>query len=70
MTDGYMIITEKDWENANEKQRSWMMFNTIQNMNGRLKALEKRSLTNKVITFLGGMVGGALAFMGFRIAQQ
>lgn len=64
-----MIITEKDWEKANENQRGWMMFNTIQNMNERLRILEKRSMTHKVLTFVGGIIGGALAYIGIKVAQ-
>ncbi len=69
MIDSYMVITEKDWEKADENQRGWMMFNTIQNMNERLKVLEKRSLAHKTVTFIGGIIGGALAYIGIKIAQ-
>ena len=66
MPNGYMIITEKDWENASENQRGWMMFNTVQAMNERLRILEKRSLVHKAIAFLGGAFGGALASWGIK----
>jgi len=67
MANGYMIITEKDWEEATEKQKSWMMFNTIQSMDKRLKKLEKRPIMDKVTSFAGGIVGGALAYLGIKI---
>jgi len=67
MSNSYMIITEKDWEEASEKQRSWMMFNTIQSMDARLKKLEKRPIMDKVFSFAGGIIGGALAFLGIKI---
>ena len=68
MSNGYMIITEKDWEEATEKQRGWMLFNTIQSMDARLKKLEKRPIVDKVYAFGGGIVGGALSYLGIKIA--
>lgn len=67
MSDSYMVITEKDWEQADEKSRSWMLFNTVQNMNCRLRKLEKRPLVDKVYAFVGGIIGGALAYLGIKI---
>ena len=67
MSKNYMIITEKDWEEASEKQRSWMMFNTIQSLDIRLKKLEKRPIVDKVYAFGGGIVGGALSYLGIKI---
>lgn len=68
MSNGFMIITEKDWENATEKQRSWMLFNTVQNMNDRLKKLERRPIVDKVLAFGGGIFGGALAYIGIKMS--
>ncbi|MHA1224094.1 MAG: hypothetical protein ACTSP3_12760 [Candidatus Heimdallarchaeaceae archaeon] len=67
MVDSFMIITEKDWDDATEKQRSWMLFNTIQSMDTRLKKLEKRPIVDKICSFGGGVVGGALAYLGIKI---
>ena len=66
MSDSYMVITEKDWEQADEKSRSWMLFNTVQNMNCRLKKLEKRPIVDKIYAFAGGAFGGALAALGLK----
>jgi len=44
-----------------------MMFNTIQSMDKRLKKLEKRPIMDKVTSFAGGIVGGALAYLGIKI---
>ena len=68
MSSGYMIINEKDWENASEEQRSWMVFNTIQNINVRLEKLEKRPIIDKALSLIGGVIGGALAYFGIKIA--
>ena len=67
MSNGYMMITEKDWEKASEEQRSWMTFNTIQSMDKRLGKLEKRPIIDKVASFAGGILGGALAYLGIKI---
>lgn len=56
----FMVINEKDWEKATPEQRDWMIFNTLQNMNSRLRVLEKRPLWDKAILFAGGIFGGAL----------
>ena len=66
MSDSYMVITEKDWEQADERMRSWMLFNTIQNMNCRLKELEKRPSVEKIYAFAGGVIGGAAAYIGLK----
>lgn len=65
----YMVITEKDWENASEKQRGWMMFNTVQDMNKRLIKIERRSLLYKTFAFAGGIFGGACAYFGIKVVN-
>lgn len=66
MPDSYMIVTEKDWEVATPKQQSWMIFNTMQNMDTRLKKLESHPLRDKLFAFSGGIIGGALASIGLK----
>jgi len=61
-----MIINEKDWEKASPDQQSWMVFNTIQSINASLEKLEKRSFLHKICAFGGGIVGGALAYVGIK----
>ena len=63
-----MIITEKDWEKATPEQRDWMVFNTIQKMGCRLRKLERRPVIDKIYAFVGGIIGGALAYLGIKIA--
>ncbi len=62
----HMIVNEKDWKNASEEQRSWMVFNTIQSINVRLEKLEKRPIIDKTLSLVGGVIGGALAFIGIK----
>lgn len=68
MPNGFMIVNEKDWEKASEEQKSWLTFNTIQMMDIRLKKLERKPLTDKICSLVGGIIGGALAFIGFKSA--
>jgi hypothetical protein len=60
------IITKDTWCNMPQEQREWLLFDTMQDMNVRIKAVEKRPLTDKCIAFLGGIVGGALAAFGIK----
>ena len=68
MPNGYMVITEKDWEKTTPENRSWMLFNTVQNMNNRLKKLERRPIIDKALAFGGGIFGGAMAYLGIKIS--
>lgn len=68
MPNSYMVITEKDWEKATEEQRAWMLFNTMQNMNCRVKKLERRPIIDKIYAFAGGIIGGALAYLGIKMS--
>jgi hypothetical protein len=69
MPNGFMVITEKDWENATPDQRSWMTFNTLQSVDKRLGKLEGRRWYDKTSSFAGGILGGALAFLGIRLGS-
>ena len=66
MANGFLVINEKDWEKAGPDQRDWMIFNTLQNMDQRLGKLEKRPWIDKACSFVGGILGGAAAFVGLR----
>jgi hypothetical protein len=66
MGNGFMVITEKDWENATTDQRMWWTFNTLQSVDSRLKRIEGRRWYDKVASFAGGIFGGALAALGVR----
>lgn len=69
MANGFMIINEKDWEKASDEQKSWMTYNTIQSVETRLKKLERKPLVDKVCSFVGGVIGGALAYIGIKTAN-
>lgn len=64
MTNGNgFIITEQTWEHMPDTQKSWILFETMQKVNTRLKALER---WNKSFSFIGGLIGGAAAACGIR----
>ena len=63
MQTGFIVITEKDWDNATEKQQLWWIFNTLQQVDQRLKKLEGRLWYDKACAIVGGVIGGASAIM-------
>jgi uncharacterized protein (DUF1786 family) len=62
-TGNGFVITKDTWEHMPEEQKSWIMFETMQTMNTRLKVLEK---WNKALSFGGGIVGGGLAWCAIK----
>lgn len=58
MSNGFMVVKEKDWEKADAEQRDWMIFNTLQQMDKRLKKLEDRLWYDKACAVIGGIIGG------------
>jgi hypothetical protein len=69
MTNGVIIIKDKDWERATPEQRDWMIFNTLQSLDRRLEKLERRPWLDKGFAFIGGVIGGGLAFLGIKIGS-
>ncbi|OPY82509.1 MAG: hypothetical protein A4E65_00809 [Syntrophorhabdus sp. PtaU1.Bin153] len=73
MGNGFLVLDENDWEHATPEQRDWMVFKTLKSMDGRLKSLEeeksgsKRLWTDRVCSFLGGIIGGAAAWLGIKV---
>lgn len=66
MANGFMIVNEKDWENASTEQRDWLIFNTLQSLDLRLKYLEKKTFFDKTCSFAGGVIGGIVAALGIK----
>lgn len=65
MGKGFLILDEKDWEDATPEQQSWMIFKTLRNMDQRLERLEH---WNRCMSFFGGLLGGFIAAIGMRWA--
>jgi hypothetical protein len=66
MANGFIVLDEVDWEGMDQDQRSWMLFKTLKSIDARLSKLEKRPLTDKCWSFLGGAVGGFAAALGLK----
>lgn len=66
MSNGFLILDENDWKEATPEQRDWMIFKTLKAINERLLTLEKKTITDKCFSFLGGIVGGFAAALGLK----
>ena len=69
MSNGFIVVDDKDWEKASQEQRDWMAYNTMRSIDARLTKLERKPLIDKVCSFVGGIIGGALAFIGIKAAN-
>jgi len=63
------VITKETWAELPAEQREWLLFDTLQSVNERLKIVEKRPLLDKCIAFAGGIIGGFLAALGYKWVQ-
>lgn len=64
MTDErFLVCDEKDWEGLTANQRDWMIFKTLRSMSDEIKTLKR---WNKCFSTLGGIIGGAAAFLGIK----
>lgn len=61
--DGFITFTEKDWEKTPPERRDWIVYNTLQSMDQRLKRLERQPLLNFTYMFAGSAVGGAIMML-------
>lgn len=65
-TKAEMKISKERWEGFPEKDKSWMLFDTLQDIGQRVKKLEDRKLWDSAKSFAGGVIGGALAVLGIK----
>lgn len=66
MSNGFIVVDEKDWCEATPEQRDWMIYKTLKSLDERMRKLEKRPMTDKLFSFLGGAVGGFAASLGIK----
>lgn len=64
MSNGFLVVDEKDWKELAPDRRDWLIFNTLKSMDMRLKKLER---WNVGTSFIGGIVGGVASFFGIKI---
>jgi hypothetical protein len=65
MANGF-IVSKESWDRMKEEDRKWITFDTMQNMNVRLKKLEGRPLADKCFSLAGGVIGGFAAALGLK----
>ena len=65
MGNGFIVIDSDSWKKATVDQRSWMLFSTLRSLDDRIKSLEKKLFIDKIYSFFGGIVGGALAVYAY-----
>ena len=61
MSNAKMTINEERWKKFSEEEKSWILFDTLQGIDARVKKLENRKLWDGAKTFAGGLIGGAAA---------
>ena len=66
MANGFLVVDEKDWKDLTPERRDWLIFNTLQALDKRMMCIEKRPLSDKCWSFLGGIVGGFAAALGIK----
>ncbi len=64
MSNAKMTINEERWKEFSEEEKSWILFDTLQGIDARVKKLENRKLLDGIKTFAGGLIGGAAAAIG------
>lgn len=61
-----MIVSRERWEEFDEKEKSWILFDTMQDVKTRVKKLENRRVWDTFKIFTGGVIGGAAAALGMK----
>ena len=64
MSNAKMTINEERWKKFSEEEKSWILLDTLQDTNKRVKQLENRKLWDGAKSFAGGLIGGAAAAIG------
>jgi len=62
--NGFIVIDEQDWEDASDEQRVRMLYKTLNSIDGRLQALEGKSMFNRICVSIGAVVGGMVGGIG------
>lgn len=62
-----MVVNEERWKKFSEEEKSWITYDTIQDINKRVRKLENRKFIDSAKSFAGGIVGGAAAIIGLKM---
>ena len=65
MSNGF-VVSKETWDHMPDEQQKWIMFETMQAVNIRLKRLER---WNRFASFLGGIIGGICAVIGIKVGS-
>ncbi len=67
MSSPKMIINEQRWKEFSDEERSWILYDTMQDINKRVRKLENRKFLDGAKSFAGGVIGGAAAIIGIKL---
>lgn len=69
MAENRMILTKESWGHLSSENQSWIIYNTVNDLDSRVQRIEHRCthcyngrLFSKTISFLGGCLGGIIGF--------
>ena len=65
MTNAKMIVSPERWKGMDEDERTWLIYETLMSVEQRVTKLEHNYM-HKTLSFVGGIIGGAAIFLGFR----
>lgn len=69
MANGFLVIDKETWEQTPPENRDKLIFLTLQRIDQRLCKLEKAGFYHKTCATIGGLIGGALAAIGIKLAS-
>jgi len=64
MTDVKMIVNKETWSKLAGEEREWILYNSLCELDDRLKRIENKSFFHKTLAFLGGVFGGMVSYFG------
>ena len=67
MSEPKMTINKDRWKGFEEEEKSWILFDTMQDVNKRVRKLENRKFFDSAKSFAGGVIGGAAAVIGIKL---
>jgi len=67
MSNLKMVVNEKSWEEMTDTERSWLVYRTLQSMDKRIEAIEKKRWVDSAKVLFGSIIGGAAAAIGINI---